>query len=629
MQAVSVTNDNGGGVGPDLTVDDPRAEHLAARPVCLNREQGDDLMVMLHLPEPGAAGDTAVLVCPHFGWHQDCAYRSLRTWANELAAAGYPTARLTLPSTGDSAGNVHDPGRLDAWTAAAADAAAWLRLQTGALRVVAIGIGLGGMIAYRALATGAAIDDLVLWAVPGRGRSLLRELRGHHQIIAAAFPDDVRDNPDENGDLELVGYTLSAETTEALGALRLDSLQVPRPPGRVLMLGRDGIPPDARLAEHLVAIGTEVQSADGHDYSELMANPQQSVAPRRTMELTLEWLGRNVASAADADAAPDPPAAVGVREAESLECEHAGVPLRETPMWFDGVRGRIFGVLTEPTTGAGPGPVCAVLLGAGALPHTGPNRSWVDLGRGWAARGVPSLRIDCAGVGESDGEDPGLIEDESFYDDWRDGEVVAILDQLQARRVADRFVLGGLCSGAYRSLRRALVDTRVRGVLLLNMFAFEWSQELVVERGRRVAIAEGIPRLRGRALNRELVSKAMDYVRPDRAWRLMRRAAEREQKRAARGALDELRERRVQTLLLLGTEEPLLLQFERQGLIDRLGEWPNITLDRPPSGDHMYRARWLQHHVYAALDAGIDRTVTSLIAEAASVTEARAADGVA
>jgi hypothetical protein len=629
MHTVSVTTDKGGEVGPEFGLVDPRAEHLAARPVCLTREHGDDLTIMLHLPAPGAARGTAVLICPHFGWHQDCAYRSLRAWASELAAAGYPAARLTLPSSGDSAGTVHDPGRLDAWTTATADAAGWLRRVTGAWRVVAIGIGLGGMVAYRAVAAGAPIDDLALWAVPARGRALLRELRGHHQIIAATFPDDVRDNPDENGDLELVGYTLSAETAEALGALRLDSLELARPPGQVLMLGRDGIPPDARLGDRLAAIGTEVESADGHDYSELMANPQQSVAPRQTMRLTLDWLRRHEAPATDEDASLQPAGTVGVAEAESLQCEHAGISLRETPMWFDGVRGRIFGVLTEPTTDAGPGPVCAVLLGAGALPHTGPNRSWVDLARGWAARGVPSLRIDCAGVGESDGEDPELVEDESFYEDWRDGEVTAILDQLQARRVADRFVLGGLCSGAYRALRRALVDTRVRGLLLLNLFAFEWSHELVVERGRRMAIAEGIPSARGHALNREFVSKAMGYVRPDRAWRLMRRAAERQQKRAARAALDELRERRVQTLLLLGTEEPLLQQFERQGLIDRLGEWPNLTLDRPASSDHMYRARWLQHHVYAALDAGVDRTVTTLIAEAASTTEARAANRVA
>ncbi len=181
--------------------------------------------------------------------------------------------------------------------------------------------------------------------------------------------------------------------------------------------------------------------------------------------------------------------------------------------------------------------------------------------------------------------------------------------------MADRFVLGGLCSGAYRSVRRALVDPRVRGLLLMNLYAFEWSHELVAERGRRVAISKGVPGARGHALNREFLTKLMGYARPDRAWRLLRRTAEREQKRVVSNALDQLRDRRVQTLLLLGADEPLLAQFERQGLTDRLPEWPELVLDRPPSGDHMYRARWLQRHVYAALDAGVERAVAGVNAQ--------------
>jgi hypothetical protein len=288
----------------------------------------------------------------------------------------------------------------------------------------------------------------------------------------------------------------------------------------------------------------------------------------------------------------------------------------ETPLWFDGVHGRMFGVLASPGGGAATG-VCTVLLGAGALPHTGPNRSWVDLGRSWAARGVPTLRLDLGGVGESEGEAAELLQDESFYDRWRDREVTAVLDQLAQRGVADRFILGGLCSGAYRGLRRALVDARVRGLLLLNLYAFQWSHELVSERGRREAIARGIPNARGHSLDREFFAKALDYARPDRAWRLMRRAAEREQKLITVTALDTLRAQRVQTLLLLGRTEPLLSQLERQGVTEQLERWPNLTLERAPSRDHMYRALWFQRWVYSTLDAAVDRAVASLADEPA------------
>ncbi len=188
--------------------------------------------------------------------------------------------------------------------------------------------------------------------MPAGGRALLREMRGHHQIVAAAFPDDIREDPDDS-DLELIGYTMTEETAGALGDLRLTSLELARVPRRVLLLGRDGIGPDTKLAEHLTASGSEVESADGHDYADLMANPQQSVAPRRTMELTRQWLARGASRAgipapreAVADVTSD-----GVSEADTLGCAHDGIAVRETPIWFDGVRGRIFGVLAEPVDG--------------------------------------------------------------------------------------------------------------------------------------------------------------------------------------------------------------------------------------------------------------------------------------
>ncbi len=61
-------------------------------------------------------------------------------------------------------------------------------------------------------------------------------------------------------------------------------------------------------------------------------------------------------------------------------------------MLFEGPHGRLFGVLSrrsgeqaEPT---------GVLLNAGPQRRTGPNRMWVEIARRWAAKGVPTLRLD-------------------------------------------------------------------------------------------------------------------------------------------------------------------------------------------------------------------------------------------
>src|SRR5271155_904120 len=116
--------------------------------------------------------ETAVLLCPPFGWEDMCTYRLRREWAEHLTRTGHTTLRIDLPGSGDSVGVPADPEQLEAWTQAVAEAARWLCRSGHAGRVAVIGIGLGGMVSCRAALGGAPIDDLVLWSVPARGRTL-------------------------------------------------------------------------------------------------------------------------------------------------------------------------------------------------------------------------------------------------------------------------------------------------------------------------------------------------------------------------------------------------------------------------------------------------------------------------
>jgi hypothetical protein len=50
----------------------------------------------------------------------------------------------------------------------------------------------------------------------------------------------------------------------------------------------------------------------------------------------------------------------------------------------------------------------------------------------------------------------------------------------------------------------------------------------------------------------------------------------------------------------------------RQGALDQLERWPNLTVERIPSTDHMFRALWLQRHVHESMDRGLDRVLASL-----------------
>src|SRR4051794_22522821 len=167
-------------------------------------------------------------MCPPFGDDPISPYRSRRDWAAHLATAGYPVLRIDLPGTGDSPGGPDDPDRLGAWTAAVSVAARWLATRTGATRIVAAGVGLGGLGAYRAGAEGGWIDDFILWAVPARGEALVRELRAYSRLPSATAPAPV-DAPSMSlppGAVMAAGHLLSAETASAFEALDLRQMEL-------------------------------------------------------------------------------------------------------------------------------------------------------------------------------------------------------------------------------------------------------------------------------------------------------------------------------------------------------------------------------------------------------------------
>jgi pimeloyl-ACP methyl ester carboxylesterase len=135
--------------------------------------------------------------------------------------------------------------------------------------------------------------------------------------------------------------------------------------------------------------------------------------------------------------------------------------------------GELFGVLSEPSEAARLLPTAVVLLNTGANHHIGSNRMYVTMARAWAERGFRVLRLDFSGVGDSLPR-PGAKEND-IYSRLCFEETRAALDFL-GRRGATRFVLLGLCSGAYVAYHTAVADPRVSGVVLVNTATFHWKE---------------------------------------------------------------------------------------------------------------------------------------------------------
>jgi pimeloyl-ACP methyl ester carboxylesterase len=591
----------------------PAAQALYIR----DGDEGSALFAIFHEPAQ-PAHDVAVLMCPPFGWEDMCSYRARREWADSLAGDGFAVLRIDLPGSGDSPGSPHDPERVRAWTNGVDIAARWLSNATGARRIAAIGIGLGGAIAYNALVAGAPIDDLVLWGTSARGKMHLRELRAFSYMESPAEPDaetpaTVQDTDD--GSLAVAGYVLSEETQRELQELDLAELPAARlGSAHVLLLERDGRPVDARLKSAIEGHGAKLTVGEGDGYAAMMmAELPHSVSAHAVFDGVSEWLLEEVvATEAGANRTPgdgEPPRGESSTEISMPD----GTRVRETPITIEHPLGNPIGILTEPV-GPAVG-LCAVWLNAGPQRRIGPNRMWVEAARRWAAQGVPSFRVDLAAIGDADGDSRKLLEIASYYTDGYLDQVRLVLDTLEARGLTPRFILGGLCAGAYWSLRIAQEDTRVSAAAALNpgyvvydgglSNAIGQSRELgprLLERSTWARVLRGqfTPSSHLRALRTILMAMVRRVLRLPR--RILSPGAGSENE--VTQLFDLLREQDQHALILFAGEERLHRELLAGGRLTGLERWPNISVEHVPmAGDmHTLRPPVLQREGHRLLD---------------------------
>lgn len=121
----------------------------------------------------------------------------------------------------------------------------------------------------------------------------------------------------------------------------------------------------------------------------------------------------------------------------------------------------LVGVLSSPHPGETRGSMGVVVVVGGAQYRVGSHRQFVFLARSLARRGIPCMRFDVRGMGDSTGRHPGF---EGMFDD-----IGAALDSFLEHMPSVRgVVLWGLCDGATASCLYAPTDRRVAGLVLLN-----------------------------------------------------------------------------------------------------------------------------------------------------------------
>lgn len=125
---------------------------------------------------------------------------------------------------------------------------------------------------------------------------------------------------------------------------------------------------------------------------------------------------------------------------------------------------QLWGICARPSADVAPQPVAVVIAVGGPQYRVGSHRQFTLLARRLAAEGFVSLRFDCRGMGDSEGEFPGF---EHLRPDLH-----AAIDALRRACPAVRQVaVWGLCDAASAAMMHAVTHPDVAGVVAANPWA--------------------------------------------------------------------------------------------------------------------------------------------------------------
>lgn len=460
----------------------------------------EPLLGAVHIPESGHAR-AAVVLCPPIGKEHIDTYLGVKLLAERLCDRGLLAVRFDYYGCGDSSGDQADTDALARWQRSVVHAVALAR-SCGAETVSLVGLRAGALFAAAAAAECGPINSLVLWDPALSGRGYLREQRAYYKMgVGVDDPADPR--------ISVMGGVLAPEAADALSSISIDGATLTA--SSTLLATRSSVtdtPPVRRLA---AALGADELTLHNH---EAFTSPPSFFVEIPSGHITeiADWICAHSPSTRT-------PAHLTVRRSAQVSTTATGLPVCET---IENIGpNSLFAIRTHPAVAVGTAePGITVLFHATAKEHRiGPGRLWVEMAREIAALGVPSLRFDRRGTGNTGLVDPD--EPTPIYSDESDQDARAAAAAACAS--PQNLIMAGLCSGAWNSASVAL-DVRARAVVLVNMILWsvrrrESLRDQVRPEDILVAadseIARGSLRSRGKALLQQYL--------PYPAWRMLGR----------------------------------------------------------------------------------------------------------
>ncbi|MGB3609537.1 MAG: alpha/beta hydrolase [Cellvibrio sp.] len=419
----------------------------------------------LHQPGSSQWRKQVVVLCGPMGYEYTHSHRTVKHLADSFAQQGFIALRFDWHGLGDSPGSELDDRRLVTWLANIRALIDYARGAWPDCQVCLVGLRFGATLACLAAAQ-SEINNLLLWEPVVKGRAYVRELTALSRFAATAEA--------HQDYIESAGFLMSAATADEIKNINLlnEQLQLK---GKVLIAMRDDRSGDDALFQKLLADGLDVLQMSLPGYTDMMAEPQDTIVPFSAIDSMVQWLLNSHNELTEKTAVNTEPARVLL-----LDNNAPGVAqIHEQPHWYDEQR-KLFAISSCPAVGCNPSLPAVLLVNSGSVHHVGPNRVYTQLARTFAALGYFVLRLDLEGLGDSFKAD--VARENHPYQPGAVDNVYQAMTYLMEQGVANQFIVGGICSGAHTAFHCALraVEQNRRSllseVLLINPLTFYWHE---------------------------------------------------------------------------------------------------------------------------------------------------------
>lgn len=410
----------------------------------------------------GDVTDTAVLFVGSWGFEELCARKFWQRLAVELSKRGMASMRFDYPGTGDALDRANYDAGLDIWLETTRAAADRLKELSGADRILLVGHGIGGAIAWKVAEQLEGVAGLALAAPALSGRHWLREFVALSRIAnQGSIPSTGLSGPS-------MGEQVIPEPVAA-GLRKLNIASAANAPAPdILLLQQENRQADVEFAQHVATLGVTTRSLVFKGYDRFIRDVLFSVPPTSAIETLAAWAGAIAAKGpsqkhSDRHLALATPAAL------------QGEGFQETPVRF-GRGNRLYGVLSEPTvprTGA-----TVLVLPTGYERASGWGRITAKLCRDLAKSGIASLRFDMANIADS----PAVPDrpEQIIYGEGQLADIDEAMEFIEDNRLLP-VVITGRCSGGWAAFQSGVRDRRVSGVVPVNVFDFYIPDDANVE----------------------------------------------------------------------------------------------------------------------------------------------------